>query len=141
MTRSHSCGVDLGDFLLGERRKQRGVVDQNVDLAEPLHGLGDQHFDRTLVADVDRPDWPRNWRRARARSPRQRPCRRTTSAIIKRGALGGERLGIVPADALGAAGQDRNAAVETRHGYFLPFSRRMNFSKPASCCLTMSWVG
>ena len=56
-------------------------------------------------------------------------------------AFGGEPVRIVPADALGAAGEERDAAVETGHGYFFPFSRRMNFSNPASCCLTMSMVG
>ena len=36
------------------------------------------------------------------------------------GALGGERLRVVPADALGAAGDDRGAAGESRHGLTLP---------------------
>ena len=56
-------------------------------------------------------------------------------------AFGGQPVRVMPADALGAAGEQRDAAVEAGHGYFFPFSRRMNFSKPASCCLTMSMVG
>src|SRR5262249_44166428 len=51
-----------------------------------------------------------------------------------------QRVRVMAADALGAAGQDRNATVEPRH-HFFPFRRRTNFSKPASCCLTMSLVG
>src|SRR6202043_830824 len=56
-------------------------------------------------------------------------------------AFGGQPVRIMPADPLGAAGEERDAAGEARHGYFFPLSRRMNFSKPASCCLTMSMVG
>ena len=33
------------------------------------------------------------------------------------------------------------AAVEARHCQCFPLSRRTYFSKPASCCLTISMVG
>ena len=45
--------VDLGEVLLLERGIDRRVVDQDVDLAEPLHGLGDQRLHLALVADVE----------------------------------------------------------------------------------------
>ena len=57
------------------------------------------------------------------------------------GALGGERLRVVAADALGAAGDDRGAASEPRHGSVLPGSqRRRNFRRFRVASLTMSLV-
>src|SRR6266446_6321573 len=45
-------GVDLGTLGFLQRREQRGVVHQHVDLAEALDGGCDQRPDRSFVADV-----------------------------------------------------------------------------------------
>ena len=105
----------------GKRREQRGVVDQNVDLAEPLHRLGDQRLHRAFVADIG------DAACHRIGAVRARQFRGELLAVGNVGdhqarALGGERARIVHADAFGAAGEDRHAAVETRH-HFLLLSR------------------
>jgi len=46
------ANIDFGALGFLKRRKQSRVVDDDIDLAEPLHGFGDQSLDRGLVADV-----------------------------------------------------------------------------------------
>jgi len=48
------CGdVDLGAVRLPERREERGIVHEHVDLAEALDRPRDQALHRRLVADVE----------------------------------------------------------------------------------------
>ena len=114
ITRSHSVDVDLGAFGFLERREQCGIVDENVDLAETLHGFGDQRLHRAFIADIG--DRALDGIGAMLAGER----RGDLAAIGNIGnhqarALGGERACIVTADSFGAAGQDCHAAVETRH--------------------------
>ena len=111
--------VDLGALGFLQRREQCGIVDEHVDLAEALHGLRDQRLDRTFVADVgDRT-------RHRIGAVVAGDLVRHVLAVGKIGdhqprALGGKRLRIVPADALGAAGDNGDAAIQSRHELILP---------------------
>src|SRR6516225_9951035 len=136
--------IDFGALCFLQRREQRRVVDQNVDLAEALYGSGDQCRHRAFVADIG-----------------HRAFHRIGSVVAgeRRGdfapvgdvgdhqarTLRRKRARIVLADAFGATGKDRNAAVETRHPvlcssvrlscYFFPPCCTMNLAKATSCCL------
>ena len=95
--------IDLGDLLLLKRREQSGIVDQNVDLAEAVHGLGHQRLDRAFVADVGDGAFDR----IGAVLARQLLGDRLAVGNIgdhQARALRGERPGIMAADALSAAG-------------------------------------
>ena len=113
------CHVDLGTLGFLQRREQCGVVDQHVDLAKALHGLRDQRLDGAFVADVgDRA-------RHRIGAVVAGDLVRHVLAVGEVGdhqprALGGKRLRIVPADALGAAGDNGDAAIQSRHELILP---------------------
>ena len=107
-------GVDLCALGLLQGREQRGVVYQHVDPAEALHGGGDQGLDRAFVADVgDGADH-------RIRSVLGGDLLRYLLAVGDIGdhdarAFGGERQRIVPADALGSAGDNGGTAGQSPH--------------------------
>ena len=116
MTRSHSLGVPLVEISRLQRRIERGVVHQHVDLAEALDGLRHQALHRFLVADVE--FHARDGIRAVAAGD----FLGELAAVGDVGdhharAFGGERLRIMPADALGAAGDDRGFSGKPRHDY------------------------
>ena len=139
ITLSHKRDVDVGELGLLELRVERGVVDQDVDLAEALDGLGDQRLDLRLVADVA------DHAGGGVAAVLAGKLLRQIAAVgdvgdHHRGALGRERRRIVAPDAAGATGDDGAASVEPPHGQFLPVCLRTNFSNASSCSLTMSLV-
>jgi hypothetical protein len=108
-------GVPFVEIARMQRRIKRGVVDQDVDLAEAFDGLRDQILDRRLVADVEG------------------DAGDVSGAVLfgdlgrdvlavgdvgdhDAGAFRGERLRIVRADTLGAAGDDGDFACKPCHG-------------------------
>ena len=104
--------VEVSGMELGIKRR---VVDQDVDLAEAVDGLRHQGLDRRLVADVER---------AAGHGVGAMPARNLRGerrAVLDIGdhharAFGGERQRIMPADALGAAGDDRGLSFKPCHG-------------------------
>jgi hypothetical protein len=125
------CHVDIRAVGFLKRREQSGVVDQDIDLAETLHGLGDQRLDGSLVADVE------NFARHRIRAVGTRDLVGRLLAIDDVGdhdatAFGGERARIMPANPLGAACNNRNAAVHPSHNATLLVQ---------SCFFSFCWRG
>ena len=102
--------VDLGELLFLKHRKQRGVIDQDVDLAEAVHGLRHQRLDRGLIAHVGDGAFDRIGAMLARQLLRDRLAVGDIGDHQPR-ALRGKRPRIMPANALGAAGQDRHAAV------------------------------
>jgi hypothetical protein len=113
--------VDVGEWLLLQGCEQRRIVDQDVDPAEPFHGGGDQPFDLRLVAHVD------GLAEHRIGAVSFCDFGRQLVAIgdvgdHHPGAFRRQRQRIMPADALGPAGHDGHAALQShvevsrRHG-------------------------
>ena len=98
-----------------QRGIERRVVDQDVDPAEALDGLRNQVLDRLLVADVEL-DAGHAVRAVAAGDFRGELLAVGDVGDHDARAFGGERLRIVPADAPGAAGDDRDLACEPCHG-------------------------
>jgi hypothetical protein len=112
--------IDFGAFGFPQRREQRSIVHEDVDLAEAPHGLRDQRFHCRLVADVG------NRARNRIGAVLARKRLGDFLAIGNVGdheprALGGERPHVLHTDALGAAGDDGDAPVQSAHGFPPPF--------------------
>ena len=106
--------VPLVEISRLQRRVERGVVHQDVDLTKAFDGLRDQVFDRLFVADVELDAGNRIGAMAAG------DFRGELLAVGDVGdhharALGGERLRIMPADALGAAGDDCGFSFQPRH--------------------------
>src|SRR5664280_523343 len=97
-----------------ERGVERRVVHQDVYLTEAFDGLSDQALDRLLVADVELDAGHAICAMAAG------DFRGKVLAVGDVGdhharAFGGERLRIMPADALGAAGDDRGFSFQSCH--------------------------
>ena len=108
--------IDVDVLHLGvvQGGEQGRVVDQDVDLAEALHGFGDQRLDLILLADI-----------AGHAHGRIRPvpgrdllrrlfCTRDIGDHDAR-AFRCQRLRIMPPDALGAAGDDGGPSCQSCH--------------------------
>ena len=107
-------GVPLVEIARLERRIERGIVDQDVDLAEALDGLRHQVLDRLFVADVELDAGHRIGAMAAGDFLGQLLAVGDVGDHHAR-AFGGERLRIMPADALGAAGDDRGFSRKPGH--------------------------
>ena len=99
---------DLVERAHRQRRVQAGVVDEDVDAAARLDGVRRHALDRRLVRDVDR----------QADTVRVGGRRRLGALEVgdhDPRALGCQSHGDCLADALGAAGDDRDLAAERAH--------------------------
>ena len=137
--------IDFGALGFAQRREQRGIVHEDVDLAKARHCLRHQRLYRCLVADVG--DRARN--RIGAVLARERLGDLLAVGNVgdhEPRALGGERSRVMHTDALGAAGDDGDAPVQSAHCFpplrviqrvvqYLPPKRSMNLAKASSCCL------
>ena len=106
--------VPLQEAARRQRRIDRGVIDQDIDLPEALDGLRHQVLDRLLVADV-------------AFHARHAVGAMTAGDFGHQilavgdigyhhaGAFGGQRLRVMPADTLGPAGDDGDFSFKPRH--------------------------